>query len=93
MNSFPNGEPIAQIQALLLQVAQQQEVNTAAIAENTAAIAENAAAITDLRATSEALLQTVNQHQENFEVLVQEIRGLRTENRRILDHLFGESEG
>lgn len=79
------GDRLDRIEALLFQVAQQQEVNTAVIALN-------AEAITDLRTASEALLQTVNQHQENFEVLVQEIRGLRTENRRILDHLFGQEE-
>lgn len=69
--------------------------NTQAIAANTQAIAVNVEAISDLRASTsnlhsaaELLLQTVNQHQENFELLVQEIRGLRTENRRILNHIF-----
>lgn len=78
------------IEALLFQVARQQQVNTEAIESNNVSIQENTAAIAELRASSEALLATVNQHQDNFEVLVQEIRGLRAENRRILAHLFGE---
>ncbi len=63
-----------------------------------------ATSVTDLRMTSEALLQTaiIHQqglktsqrnfeiHQRNIEDILAEIRGLRTENRRILDHLFGE---
>lgn len=71
------------------------QANAEAIAANAEAIAVNAEAISDLRASTsdlhsaaELLLQTVNQHQENFELLVQEIRGLRTENRRILNHIF-----
>jgi hypothetical protein len=56
-----------------------------------------ASTVADLRTTSEALLQTAIIHQQgletsqrNFEAIVTEIRGLQTENRRILDHLFGE---
>lgn len=56
------------------------------------AVETNKDAIAELRLTAEALLQTVIQHQENFDVLVQEIRGLRTENRRILNHLFPEQQ-
>ncbi|MEH2380142.1 MAG: hypothetical protein V7K27_14855 [Nostoc sp.] len=48
----------------------------------------------DLRVTAEALLQTVQIHQQNFEVIVGEIRqmqsdirGLQTENRRIWERL------
>jgi hypothetical protein len=44
-----------------------------------------------------SLLNVVNIHQGNFEVMLtemrrigEEVRGLQTENRRILDHLFGE---
>ncbi len=58
----------------------------------------------ETRITAEALLQTVIIHQQglepsqrNFEIVMAEIRnitleirGLQTENRRILDHLFGE---
>ncbi|MBW4636450.1 MAG: hypothetical protein KME30_32610 [Iphinoe sp. HA4291-MV1] len=49
-----------------------------------------------VRATSEALLGTVQIHQRNFEAVVarfdamqSEIRGLQTENRRILNRLKG----
>lgn len=31
-------------------------------------------------------------HSQNFDILIQEIRGLRAENRRILSHLFGEQQ-
>lgn len=48
----------------------------------------------ELRATAEALLQTVIIHQQNFEAIItrfdtmqSEIRGLQTENRRILERL------
>ena len=68
-----------------------QLANTAQ--SNTTAISELRATTSELRVTAEALLQTVVQHQGNFEVLVQEIRGLRAENRRILSHLFGEQSG
>jgi hypothetical protein len=33
------------------------------------------------------------QYQQNFEVVQNEIKGLQLENRRILDHLFGASQG
>ena len=31
-------------------------------------------------------------HSQNFDILIQEIRGLRAENRKILSHLFGEQQ-
>jgi hypothetical protein len=60
-------------------------------------VSELSTSVTEVRITSEALLQTTIIHQQgletsqkNFEALVAEIRGLRTGNRRILDYLFGE---
>lgn len=60
-------------------------------------VSDLSTSVTEVRVTAEALLQTVVIHQSNFETLVAEIRdikteirGLQTENRRILDHLFGE---
>lgn len=60
-------------------------------------IAAQTQQISDLRSAVSSLVETANQHQQNFEVLVaeirdikQEIRGFQTENRRILDHLFGQ---
>lgn len=67
-------------------------------------VAELRASATETRVTAEALLQTAIIHQQgletsqrNFEIVIAqiqnltvEIRGLQTENRRILDHLFGE---
>jgi hypothetical protein len=47
-----------------------------------------------------SLLNVVSTHQENFELMLvemrrigEEVRGLQTENRRILDHLFGDRTG
>jgi hypothetical protein len=56
--------------------------------------AEVRTSVVELRATAEALLQAVQIHQQNFEVIVGEIRqmqsdirGLQTENRRIWERL------
>ena len=64
-----------------------------------AAIEANAAAISELRSTVSSLVQIVEVHQRNheisqrnFETMVSEIRGLRTESQRILEHLFGQKE-
>jgi hypothetical protein len=54
-----------------------------------AATAENAAGITELRSAVANMLQVVEIHQRNFEAVVGEIRGLRAESRRILEHMFG----
>ena len=53
----------------------------------------NTQSISDLNQSISQLV-SINQQQQKanttlFELLIQEIRGLRTENRRILDHLFG----
>ncbi len=60
-------------------------------------VSDLSTSVTETRVTAEALLQTVIIHQQgletsqrNFDALVTEIRGLQTENRRILDHLFGQ---
>lgn len=52
--------------------------------------------VADLRATAEIMLQTQIQHQQNFEVVVSEIRdikadirGLQLENRCILEEMRG----
>ncbi|WP_009631041.1 hypothetical protein [Synechocystis sp. PCC 7509] len=65
--------------------------------ELSTSVTELRVSATETRLTAEALLQTVVIHQSNFETLVTEIRdikselrGLRTETHRILDHLFGE---
>lgn len=43
--------------------------------------------VRELTSTSESILRIVNQHQENFMVLVAEIRDIRADIRRILDRL------
>lgn len=60
-------------------------------------IEANSRAIAELRQNLESLAQIAKLHQESLQahdsvlnILVQEIRGLRSENRRILTHLFGE---
>ena len=63
-----------------------------------AAIEVNAAAISELRSTVTSLVQIVEVHltrnneirQHNFKTILSEIRGLRTESKRILEHLFGQ---
>jgi hypothetical protein len=54
-----------------------------------AVTAENAAGIAELRSAVSNMLQVVEIHQRNFEAVVGEIRGLRAESRRILEHMFG----
>ncbi len=41
----------------------------------------------ELATSTDTILQIVNQHQDNFMVLVTEIRDIRTDIRRILDRL------
>lgn len=43
--------------------------------------------VRELTSTAESVLQTLTQHQENFLVLVTEIRDIRTDIRRILDRI------
>lgn len=57
---------------------------------NSRSIAELRQAIESLVAIAQAHQQSLNAHDSQFAILVQEIRGLRAENRRILSHLFGE---
>ena len=44
----------------------------------------------ELATSTDTILNIVNQHQENFMVLVAEIRDIRIDIRRILDRLDGE---
>ena len=83
----------------------------AIVERNSQQIEKNTTAIIDLRVAVSSLIETSNQFQRNFEVIVSEIReikgeiqtineeirdikldirGLQRENRRILDHLFGQ---
>ena len=64
-----------------------------------AIVESNSQQIAELRSAVNSLVAIAAQHQQNFEVLVTEIRnmsieirGLQTENRRILDYLFGQQE-
>ncbi|KAM3115576.1 hypothetical protein [Phormidesmis sp. 146-33] len=80
----------------LEQLTQRQEITRSQIDSQVSVVAE-------LRTTAKLLLQVVNQHQQNFEVITAEIReirgeirGLQTENRRILDRLeqhFSDGHG
>ena len=76
--------------------------NTEAIAANTTALDRleqlteaNTAAIAELHSSVNALVQIAELHQNdleasqrNFDIIVNEIRGLRTESQRILEYLF-----
>lgn len=55
-------------------------------------MAELRSGLAELRSTVTALVQVVEVHQHNFEVIVNEIRGLRTESQRILEYLFGQQQ-
>jgi hypothetical protein len=48
----------------------------------------NSQQILDLRSSIASLVRIVGQHQDNFEIMLAEIRGLRAENRCILDQLL-----
>ncbi len=54
----------------------------------------NTEAIKQLQSATSRLISIVQEEHkattEVFNILIQEIRGLRTEQRRILNHLFGE---
>jgi len=76
--------------------ANQPQDTTARFDRIESALDRQVAVNADLRATAEALLATVQIHQQNFETIVSrfdvmqsEIRGLQTENRRILNRLEG----
>ena len=72
-----------------------------------AIVEKNSDAIIDLRLAVSGLIETANQYQQNFQLIVSEIvslrqnfivmqseiKGLQMENRRILDHLFGQQGG
>lgn len=92
------------VNAELRQSAQQMQLSTQQLQLSTAALTDT---VNVLVTSTASLVQTVTnlagvvtQHQENFVVVTQqigemqsEIRGLQTENRRILDHLErGERE-
>ena len=47
--------------------------------------------VRELTSSTDAILQIVNQHQENFMLLVTEIRDIRSDIRRILDRLDGNN--
>jgi len=79
------------------------QTNSAAITELRTTVNSlaqtNSAAITELHSTVNSLVQIVEIHQRNhevsqrtFETIMNEIRGLRTESQRILEHLFGKEE-
>lgn len=68
------GDRLDRIETTLERVSQQLDNQVVVNAELRQQVA-------DLRGASEALLQTVNQHQENFMVLVTEIRNIREDIR------------
>jgi hypothetical protein len=51
----------------------------------------NSQQILDLRSSIASFVRIVGQHQDNFEIMLAEVRGLRTENRRILDQLLNRN--
>ena len=72
------------------------EVNTQQLQETSQIVRENSEAIREgrrqtqeLKAAVASLVATAEQFQLNFERIMGEIRGIRIENQRILQHLFG----
>jgi len=65
--------------------------NSRDIAALRTSTASNTTAIEQLAAIAHTQQQTLNAISSGFEILTQEIRGLRAENRRILTHLFGQN--
>lgn len=63
-----------------------------AVEANREDIDANSLAIGELTVNVIRLANMVELHSQNFDSLIQEIRGLRAENRRILSHLFGEQQ-
>jgi hypothetical protein len=65
----------------------------ASLAESNAQqIEANNRQILDLRSSIASLVRIVGQHQDNFEIMLAEVRGLRTENRRIFDQLLNRDD-
>lgn len=90
MTTSPDNNRLDRIEKIL-------ETVVATVAQNSQQIEANSRETAELRSAVNSLVQIVELHQTNFEVIVTEmkqmhaeIRGLQTENRRILDHLFGE---
>lgn len=65
------------------------EANRIQIDTNSRNIAANTQAISQLISAMQSQQEA---NTEIFQAIVQEIRGLRTEQRRILNHLFGEQQ-
>ncbi len=62
------------------------------INRNSEAIARNSEGIEQLRITTAEVLEMFSQWMRIMQKMQADIRGLQTENQRILRHLFGEQE-
>jgi quinolinate synthase len=58
-----------------------------ALEQVTQALNNQVAVNADLRSSTNSLINIANQHQENFMVIVTEIRSLREDNQRILNRI------
>lgn len=104
MSIFPDGNRLDQIEKILenlvataAQNSQQIKASIRQIETNAKQIEANSRDIAELRSAVASLVKIVEVHQTNFEVTVaeiermaEEIRGLRTENLRIQQRLFGQ---
>jgi tRNA uridine 5-carbamoylmethylation protein Kti12 len=59
----------------------------ATLEQVTQALNNQVAVNADLRSSTNSLINIANQHQENFMVVVAEIRSLREDNQRILNRI------
>jgi len=77
---------LGQIEAVLLRVATQQEVNTLALAELTARMAQAAVERAELRVEAEA-------DRKMIVATLEHLDEIHAENQRILNYLFGQQRG
>jgi hypothetical protein len=102
-----NSAAITELRSTVNSLAQTNSAAIAELRSTVNSLAQtNLAAIAELRNTVNSLVQIVEIHQRNhevsqrnfeasqrtFETIMNEIRGLRTESQRILEHLFGKEE-
>ncbi len=82
------------IEAILLQTAEQQQVNTNAITQLTAKVDGLAdqlqASFADMAATITQLGEEAHEDRQVIREMQTEVRGIQTENQRILQYLFGQ---
>ncbi len=86
-NSAEPPSRLDRIEAILLQTAQQQQINTAAITQLADQLQTSLA---DMAATITQLGEEAHEDRQVIREIQAEVRGIQTENQRILQYLFGQ---